>query len=193
MIPIMILFGLCFGRWWRTTLIAAALIWPLMLVDGEVMGLEWGLVSAAGLAVANTAAGVLLHQAILGFIRGNRHSSLSSRATPSTLASAAKRSRAGDALEVVVKEVEAGVVDDAGLDVVGVSLEGLAVIAADDRDQESGWRCVGERLLAGRIGHHHIGITMDEHDRRADTSPELVVAEPQLPSRQHDRRFTRSS
>lgn len=66
MIPTMILFGLCFGRWWRTSLIAAALIWPLILMTSNVMHLEWGLMSAAALAVANTAVGVLVHHAVVG-------------------------------------------------------------------------------------------------------------------------------
>ncbi len=71
-IPTMILFGLCFGRWWRTTLVAAAVIWPLILVTNDVIGLEWGLLSAAALAVANTVVGVLAHQAFLWAVRHMR-------------------------------------------------------------------------------------------------------------------------
>lgn len=69
MIPTMILFGLSFGRWWRAALIAAALIWPLILVAADVMPLDWDLLSAAGLAVANVSVGVLVHQAILRLSR----------------------------------------------------------------------------------------------------------------------------
>ncbi len=69
MIPTMILFGLCFGRWWRTALVAAAVIWPLILLVNDVMGLEWSLLSAGALAVANTLGWVLAHQAVLGAVR----------------------------------------------------------------------------------------------------------------------------
>jgi hypothetical protein len=40
MIPTMILFGLVFGRWWRVTLVAAALGWPLLLVVIDVVGID---------------------------------------------------------------------------------------------------------------------------------------------------------
>jgi hypothetical protein len=63
-IPTLILFGLIFGRWWRFSLIAAAIGWPVVLVVGDVMAFEWGLVGAAGLAVANTLVGVLAHQGV---------------------------------------------------------------------------------------------------------------------------------
>lgn len=66
MIPTMILFGLVFGRWWRVSLLAAAVGWPALLVAGGVMDLDvQRLAAAAGLAVANTALGVLVHQGVL--------------------------------------------------------------------------------------------------------------------------------
>jgi hypothetical protein len=68
-IPILILFGLVFGRWWRLSLIAAALGWPVLLVATDVMSVEPGLLGASGLAVANTVVGVLIHQGILRAIR----------------------------------------------------------------------------------------------------------------------------
>jgi hypothetical protein len=68
-IPILILFGLAFGRWWRLSLIVAALGWPVLLVATGVMGVELGLLSASGLAIANTGFGVLVHQGILRVIR----------------------------------------------------------------------------------------------------------------------------
>jgi hypothetical protein len=68
-IPTLILFGLVFGRWWRLSLIGAALGWPLLLVATDVMGVEPGLLGASGLAVVNTGAGVLIHQGILRLIR----------------------------------------------------------------------------------------------------------------------------
>jgi hypothetical protein len=62
-IPTMIVFGVVLGRWWRFALVAAAVVWPL-LVAGQV-GLKVGLASAAALGVANAAVGVLAHQACL--------------------------------------------------------------------------------------------------------------------------------
>ena len=73
MIPTLILFGLIFGRWWRFSLVAAAIGWPVVLVVGDVMGLEWGLAAAAGLAVVNTLVGVLAHQGVLWMVRQVRH------------------------------------------------------------------------------------------------------------------------
>ncbi|MEU4790610.1 hypothetical protein ACFWRG_13605 [Micromonospora tulbaghiae] len=62
MIPVLILFGVLLGRWWRSSLVAAALAWPALLVATDVMGVGTGLLGAAGLAVVNTGVGVLLHQ-----------------------------------------------------------------------------------------------------------------------------------
>jgi hypothetical protein len=64
MIPTLILFGLVFGRWWRATLIAAAIGWPVLLLATGVMHSGTGLVGAAGLAVINTGAGVGIHQGV---------------------------------------------------------------------------------------------------------------------------------
>ncbi len=41
---------------------AAAVGWPLVLVLDGAMNWEWGLLGSAGLAAANTAVGVLVHQ-----------------------------------------------------------------------------------------------------------------------------------
>lgn len=65
MIPTMILFGLIFGRWWRVTLVAAALGWPLLLVVTDVAGIDSTLLGAAALAVVNAGVGVLVHQGFL--------------------------------------------------------------------------------------------------------------------------------
>jgi hypothetical protein len=73
-IPILILFGLVFGRWWRLSLITAALGWPVLLVATDVMSVEPGLLGASGLAIANTGVGVLIHQGILRMIRKLRGS-----------------------------------------------------------------------------------------------------------------------
>jgi hypothetical protein len=67
-IPTLILFGLVFGRWWRSALAGAALAWPALLVATDVMGVEPGLLGAAALAVANAGVGVLLHQAFLRMV-----------------------------------------------------------------------------------------------------------------------------
>ena len=65
MIPTLILFGLVLGRWWRLALIAAAVGWPVLLIATDVIGVGLGLFGASGLAIANTAVGVLVHQAVL--------------------------------------------------------------------------------------------------------------------------------
>jgi hypothetical protein len=65
MIPILILFGLVLGRWWRLSLVTAALGWPVALVVTDVMSVRLGLLGASGLAIANTGVGVLIHQGVL--------------------------------------------------------------------------------------------------------------------------------
>jgi hypothetical protein len=69
MIPTMILFGLVFGRWWRTAVAVGAFLWPLILVSSGLMRINWDIWTACGLGVANTIVGVLVHQAILGIVR----------------------------------------------------------------------------------------------------------------------------
>jgi hypothetical protein len=68
-IPTLILFGLVFGRWWRLSLVAAAVGWPALLVTTDVMELNVELLGAAGLAVINAGVGVLLHQGALRALR----------------------------------------------------------------------------------------------------------------------------
>ncbi|MEU4421810.1 hypothetical protein AB0F81_14385 [Actinoplanes sp. NPDC024001] len=70
MIPTLILFGLLAGHWWRSTLLAAALGWPLLLVATGVMAFGPGLLGASALAVVNAAAGVLVHQGVARVVRG---------------------------------------------------------------------------------------------------------------------------
>ncbi|WP_440069696.1 hypothetical protein [Streptosporangium sp. OZ121] len=69
MIPTMILFGLVFGRWWRVSLLAAAVFWPAVLLAGDAIGLDGSLVTAAALGVLNVAAGVAIHQSVLWIVR----------------------------------------------------------------------------------------------------------------------------
>ena len=69
MIPTLIVAGLIFGRWWRTTLIVAAVAWPIaLLIDGIDLGFT-GVLGAAVLGAANAAVGVLVHQALRQLVR----------------------------------------------------------------------------------------------------------------------------
>ncbi|WP_372443305.1 hypothetical protein [Micromonospora tulbaghiae] len=70
----LILFGVLLGRWWRSSLAAAALGWPAVLVAADVMAVGAGLLGAAVLAVVNTGAGVLLHQGVRRAVRRLRAS-----------------------------------------------------------------------------------------------------------------------
>lgn len=66
MIPSLILFGLVFGRWWRTTLVVAAVGWPTWILADGSQAFSWELVlGAAGFAIANAAVGIVVHQGIL--------------------------------------------------------------------------------------------------------------------------------
>lgn len=69
MIPTMIMFGLILGRWWRPTLILAALLWPAILVADNVMDVEAGLLAAAALGAVNAGLGILIHQTVLRLMR----------------------------------------------------------------------------------------------------------------------------
>jgi hypothetical protein len=69
MIPTMILFGLVLGRWWRSTLVAAAVAWPLLLLAGGILGVGPQLLEAAALGVANAAVGVAPYQVVLHLVR----------------------------------------------------------------------------------------------------------------------------
>lgn len=72
MIPSLLVLGLIFGRWWRATLLIAAIGWSLLLVTNDIMSVEWALAGAAGLAAANALVGVLIHHAFLCIVRGMR-------------------------------------------------------------------------------------------------------------------------
>jgi hypothetical protein len=63
-IPTLILIGAVFGRWWRVTLAVSVVGWPVLLVATGAMSVGPALAGAAGLAVLNIGAGVLIHQAI---------------------------------------------------------------------------------------------------------------------------------
>lgn len=66
----MILIGLVFGHWWRTTLIVAAIGWPLLLIATSVDIELVALPAAAALGAANAAVGILVHHALWLFVRG---------------------------------------------------------------------------------------------------------------------------
>jgi hypothetical protein len=80
-IPTLILVGAIFGRWWRATLLVSALGWPVLLVVTGAMSIGPALAGAAGLAVLNSGAGVLLHQGILRGGRKLRRAMASRRST----------------------------------------------------------------------------------------------------------------
>lgn len=69
MIPTMILFGLVAGRWWRFALIAAAVVWPALLIADGVMGISADLLAAALFGAVNAAVGVAVHRVLLGLVR----------------------------------------------------------------------------------------------------------------------------
>jgi len=62
MIPTLILFGLVFGRWWRSALIAAAVGWPVLLLATGAVDAGAELFGAAGLAIINTGVGIAINQ-----------------------------------------------------------------------------------------------------------------------------------
>lgn len=71
MIPVMLLFGLLAGRWWKTALIAGAVGWAVVLLATGVIGLD-GVLGAMALGLLNTAVGVGIHQGVLRLVRRTR-------------------------------------------------------------------------------------------------------------------------
>jgi len=70
-IPTMILFGFVLGRWWKSAIVAGAVLWPAILVLASIIG-RADVLSAAVLGAINTAAGVAVHQATLWSVRSIR-------------------------------------------------------------------------------------------------------------------------
>lgn len=64
MIPTLLVFGLIFGRWWKTALLVGTVGWLLLLwSDPGTRSFEPAFIaSAAALALGNTAVGVAVHQ-----------------------------------------------------------------------------------------------------------------------------------
>lgn len=69
MILPMIQLGLFLGRWPRVALVAAALLWPLILLVGDVLPFGPDVVGASVLAIVNCGVGVLIHQLLLRCVR----------------------------------------------------------------------------------------------------------------------------
>jgi hypothetical protein len=65
----MIVLGLVFGHWWRSTLVAAALVWPAMLLNAGVIGWDSQVIGAALFGVANAGVGVAVHQGVAWAVR----------------------------------------------------------------------------------------------------------------------------
>lgn len=79
MIPTLLALGLVLGRWWKTTLTVGVIGWVatiLLISDAGAAGGSVGtaglVASAAGLALANTAVGVAVHQGLLWVVRTAR-------------------------------------------------------------------------------------------------------------------------
>ena len=69
MIPILLLLGFVFGRWWRFVIPVAALGWAALLV---VTGIDSGprfVTAAAALGAVNATAGVLAYQVFMLALR----------------------------------------------------------------------------------------------------------------------------
>ncbi len=75
MVPTMILFGLVFGRSWRAALVAAALVWPALLVLSGAMTIDRGLLFGSLFAFLNAAVGVAVHQGVAALVRRMREPS----------------------------------------------------------------------------------------------------------------------
>ncbi|QDO89441.1 hypothetical protein FNH13_14795 [Ornithinimicrobium ciconiae] len=69
MIPTMLLFGLVFGRWWKTCLAVGTVGWPLLLWLDNIVESPIEIFGAAGLAALNTVVGVAIHQSLLHLFR----------------------------------------------------------------------------------------------------------------------------
>jgi hypothetical protein len=73
MIPTVIVFGLVFGHWWKPTLVAAALLWPALLLATGVIGLDAQLLGAALFGLVNAGVGVAIHQGVARAVRRLQH------------------------------------------------------------------------------------------------------------------------
>ena len=81
MIPTVIVFGLVFGHWWKSTLVAAAILWPVLLLATGVIGFDVQVLGAALFGLVNAGVGVAIHQGVAWIVR-----SLRSRRAPAPAA-----------------------------------------------------------------------------------------------------------
>jgi hypothetical protein len=79
-IPTMILFGVVFGRWPKTSLIVGTTGWPLLLLGQGTLHSAQGAVGAAALGLVNTLIGVALHHGGLRLARAIRNHRIAPRA-----------------------------------------------------------------------------------------------------------------
>lgn len=70
MLPTVILFGLIFGHWWKSSIAVASLLWPALLLASGVIGSDAQVLGAALLGLANAAIGIGIHQGIAWIARG---------------------------------------------------------------------------------------------------------------------------
>lgn len=75
MIPTLILFGLIFGRWPRSSILIGTIGWPIALLINNTISAGTLILGAAGLALINSGVGVLIHQVVLRLIRRLRRGS----------------------------------------------------------------------------------------------------------------------
>jgi hypothetical protein len=73
-IPVLIAFGLLFGRWWRTTLVVAAIGWPAILAVDGVVATPVAAFASGLAAVVNAGVGVAVHRTVLRLTRSVRTS-----------------------------------------------------------------------------------------------------------------------
>ena len=69
MIPVMILFGLLLGRWWKLTLIVGPAAGTLLIWSQGLLTTPPEVAGAAALALVNTVVGVSVHQLMLAVVR----------------------------------------------------------------------------------------------------------------------------
>lgn len=76
MIPMMIVFGLLAGRWWKPALVVGAVGWVAILLVSDVPGSSQPLIILGGaiLGLASTGVGVAIHQGVLWLVRSVRRS-----------------------------------------------------------------------------------------------------------------------
>jgi hypothetical protein len=74
-IATLIVFGLIFGRWWKTALIVGSVSWVVLLLVGGVIEARLAAIAVATLlAFLNTGLGVGVHQAVWYAVRRFRRS-----------------------------------------------------------------------------------------------------------------------